>query len=52
VKLILTGGSYLDLMRRWKQTVYYDQQGAAHHAAGHPPGARARHAGRQEAAHR
>ena len=27
VKLILTGGSYLDLMRRWKQTVYYDQQG-------------------------
>jgi conjugal transfer pilus assembly protein TraW len=27
VKLILTGGSYLDLMRRWKQAVYYDQQG-------------------------
>lgn len=27
VKLILTGGSYLDLMRHWKQTVYYDQQG-------------------------
>jgi conjugal transfer pilus assembly protein TraW len=27
VKLILTGGSYLVLMRRWKQTVYYDQQG-------------------------
>lgn len=27
VKLILTGGSYLELMRRWKQTVYYDQQG-------------------------
>ena len=27
MKLILTGGSYLDLMRRWKQTVYYDQQG-------------------------
>jgi conjugal transfer pilus assembly protein TraW len=27
VKLILTGGSYLDLMRRMKQTVYYDQQG-------------------------
>jgi conjugal transfer pilus assembly protein TraW len=27
VKLILTGGSYLDLMRRWKQTVYYDQHG-------------------------
>ena len=27
VKLILTGGSYLDLMRRWKHTVYYDQQG-------------------------
>ena len=27
VKLILTGGSYLELMRRLKQTVYYDQQG-------------------------
>jgi len=27
VKLILTGGSYLELMRCWKQTVYYDQQG-------------------------
>ena len=27
VKLILTGGSYLDLMRRWKRPVYYDQQG-------------------------
>ena len=27
VKLILTGGSYLDLMRRMKQTVYYDQKG-------------------------
>jgi len=24
---ILTGGSYLDLMRRWKRPVYYDQQG-------------------------
>ena len=27
VKLILTGGSYLDLMRRWKLAVFYDQQG-------------------------
>jgi conjugal transfer pilus assembly protein TraW len=27
VKLILTGGSYLDLMRRLKRTVYFDQQG-------------------------
>ena len=27
VKLILTGGSYLDLMRRWKRPVFYDQQG-------------------------
>jgi len=27
LKLILTGGSYLDLMRRWRQPVYYDQQG-------------------------
>lgn len=27
VKLILTGGSYLDLMKRWQQPVYYDQQG-------------------------
>ena len=28
VKPILTGGSYMDLMRRWKLRVYYDQQGA------------------------
>lgn len=28
VKLILTGGSYLELMRRWQMPVYYDQQGA------------------------
>jgi len=28
VKVILTGGSYLDLMRRWKRPVFYDQQGA------------------------
>jgi len=28
VKLILTGGSYLDLMRRWKRPVYFDQQGS------------------------
>ncbi len=27
VKLILTGGSYLDLMRRWKRPVFFDQQG-------------------------
>ena len=27
VKIILTGGSYLDLMRRWKQPVFFDQQG-------------------------
>ena len=27
VKVILTGGSYLELMRRWKRPVYYDQQG-------------------------
>lgn len=28
VKPILTGGSYLNLMRRWRISVYYDQQGA------------------------
>mgnify|MGYP001604686895 CR=1 FL=1 len=27
VKPILTGGSYLDLMRAWRMPVYYDQQG-------------------------
>ena len=27
VKLILTGGSYLDLMRLWRRPVYYDQHG-------------------------
>lgn len=27
VKPILTAGSYLDLMRRWRFAVYYDQQG-------------------------
>lgn len=27
VKLILTGGSYLELMRRWKRPVFFDQQG-------------------------
>ena len=27
LKVILTGGSYLDLMRRWKLPVFYDQQG-------------------------
>ena len=28
VKPILTAGSYLNLMRRWRLSVYYDQQGA------------------------
>ena len=28
VKVILTGGSYLDLMRHWQRPVFYDQQGA------------------------
>jgi len=28
VKVILTGGSYLDLMRRWKRPVFFDQQGS------------------------
>lgn len=27
VKLILTGGSYLELMRQWRLPIYYDQQG-------------------------
>ena len=27
VKPILTGGSYMDLMRQWKLRVYFDQQG-------------------------
>jgi conjugal transfer pilus assembly protein TraW len=27
LKVILTGGSYLDLMGRWKQPVFFDQQG-------------------------
>ena len=27
VKLILTAGSYLDLMRNWKQPVFFDQRG-------------------------
>ena len=27
VKVILTGGSYLELMRHWKRQVFYDQQG-------------------------
>jgi conjugal transfer pilus assembly protein TraW len=26
--VILTGGSYLELMRQWKRPVFYDQQGA------------------------
>ena len=28
VKVILTGGSYLDLMRRWRRPVFYDQEGS------------------------
>jgi conjugal transfer pilus assembly protein TraW len=28
IKPILTGGSYLDLMRSWRVPVFYDQQGA------------------------
>lgn len=28
LKVILTGGSYLDLMRRWKRPVFFDQQGS------------------------
>jgi conjugal transfer pilus assembly protein TraW len=28
MKVILTGGSYLDLMRRWQRPVFFDQQGA------------------------
>lgn len=28
VKLVLTGGSYMELMRKWKIRVYYDQRGA------------------------
>src|SRR5690606_8258694 len=27
MKLILTGGSYLELMRRWDMPVFYDQEG-------------------------
>lgn len=27
VKVILTGGSYLELMRQWQRPVFYDQQG-------------------------
>ena len=27
VKLILTGGSYLELMKRWQTPVFFDQQG-------------------------
>jgi conjugal transfer pilus assembly protein TraW len=27
VKVILTGGSYLELMRRWKHAVFFDQEG-------------------------
>ena len=28
VKPILTGGSYLDLMKAWRVAVYFDQQGS------------------------
>jgi conjugal transfer pilus assembly protein TraW len=34
VKPILTAGSYLDLMRRWRFRVFYDQQGALVHKLG------------------
>jgi conjugal transfer pilus assembly protein TraW len=34
VKPILTAGSYLDLMRRWRFRVYFDQQGALVHKLG------------------
>lgn len=27
LKLVLTGGSHLELARKWKQAIYYDQQG-------------------------
>lgn len=27
IKVILTGGSYMELMRRWQRAVYFDQQG-------------------------
>jgi conjugal transfer pilus assembly protein TraW len=28
LKVILTGGSYLELMRRWKRPVFFDQEGS------------------------
>lgn len=34
VKPILTGGSYLDLMKSWRMPVYYDQQGLLTHRLG------------------
>lgn len=34
VKAILTGGSYLDLMKAWRLPVYYDQQGVLVHKLG------------------
>lgn len=34
VKAILTGGSYLDLMKAWRLPVYYDQQGLLVHKLG------------------
>lgn len=34
VKVILTGGSYLELMRRWKRPVFFDQQGTLTHKLG------------------
>lgn len=51
VKVILTGGSYLDLTPLAAAGVLRPA-GHAHDEARHPSGARARHPGRQEAAHR
>lgn len=34
IKPILTGGSYVELMRQWKAQVYYDQSGALVHKFG------------------
>jgi conjugal transfer pilus assembly protein TraW len=34
VKPILVAGSYLELMRRWREPVYYDQNGALVHKLG------------------
>lgn len=34
IKPILTGGSYLELMKAWRSPVYYDQQGVLVHRLG------------------